>query len=436
MNNKNNKDLIFIDFPDADNFLKVLYSVKKNKNVQVFLTGRPIDFSYAPFYPKELNENFKLNPKEFLYTIDNKEQEKKLKNKYKDFKKWFNIDNINNEDTELLFKVNIIRLNKFLISQNIKNNTIKFFNCNKTHNIIMRHHAHKLEWAFDFDKDLKDEFGSIIEDWKAKSIPVSKRHGNKIRKLIIKYIEINKEYMPRIHDIEQLYKKYDTFLVGGPFTDVENVLKHNIKVDKIVAMAGAIYTGTSNDEKANIFPDQFNFYADTKAAEFVLSQDIEIILFPTESTKPWSKNNNGITFKTCDILKWNKYIIKLIEKYNVKDLLEYYKNNSELIFNDINKEFALFDLVIPIYYYNNIYFDNKIKQKIYNIYKKIDENNIIKNIILECEDNKHIIIKDNAKKIEMKKDNKYIIVGNLNQEDDRLLKYKDLFIKHVNKEFK
>lgn len=194
----------------------------------------------------------------------------------------------------------------------------------------MRHHAHKMEWAFDFDKDLKDEFCSIIEDWKDKSIPVSKRHGNKIRKLIMKYIEINKEYMPRIHGIEQLYKKYDTFLVGGPFTDVENVLKHNIKVDKIVAMAGAIYTGTSNNEKANIFPDQFNFYADTKAAEFVLSQDIEIILFPTESTKPWSKNNNGITFKTCDILKWNKYII--VGNLNPKDdrLLKY----KDLIFID------------------------------------------------------------------------------------------------------
>lgn len=441
MINKNNNDLIFIDFPDADNFLKVLYSIKKNKNDEIFVTGRPSNFLYAPFYPEKLKENIKKIT-DLIFTIDNKYNEENLKIKYPDFKDWFNMDKVNDEDTDVLFEVNIIRLNKFLISQGIENNTVKFFKSNKTHDIAMRHHFHKMEWAFDIDGNLKDEFCSILEDWKKDSIPISEKYGNKIRNILKEYIDINRIYKPEIHNIDKLKKEYDTFLIGGPFTDVENVLKQNIKVNKIIAMAGAIYTGTSNDKKANILPDQFNIYVDNKAFMFVIKQDIETILFPTESTKPWLKTNNGLTFNTSDILKWNKHIIDLIEKYNTNDLLEYYKYNKKDVFEKHDKEFALFDLVLPVYYYNDIEFNDEIKRKInyiYNAKAEIPEGEnmcINKNvIIIEIKDNEDIINKKLIIDEFWKCDNKYIIVGNIKENDNRLLKFKEIFAKSVNECF-
>lgn len=419
--------LIFIDFPDPDNFLSVLYCAKQIKDgeyIDIVTACRPTNLSYAPFYPKELMQKFNVN--DFIFPIDNEESENIIKKKYPGFEKWFNIDKVNKEDTELIFDINIIRLNKFLLSE-LKNKKINiriFKSENNIPNLGMRHHFHKMEWSYDLEESKLDIIlNKIIDNWKNEKISISEKYRIEIINLLNKYKELNKKYIIEIHNFSELNKQYDVFLVGGPFTDVKEIIKEKYtNFNKIIAMDSAIYTGTSNKNKANIFPDQFNNYVDPNAASFVLSQNIPIILVPTETTKPWKKyeNNYALTFTSSNILSWGDNICNLFKSYNGKNSLD-----------DPSKEHAIFDLIISIYYYNNIKINNNIKKKIHKIYK----NKKTKQIIIECDDNINIIIKKDLETI-WEGSNKYIIVGNLeieNQEDKRLLKIKTKFTKLANK---
>lgn len=415
--------LIIIDFPDPDNFLNVLYCAKhieNNQTLDIVCTCRPIDLSYAPFYPKELM--LKFNVDDFILPINDKDSENNIKKKYYGFEEWFSKDEINYEDTELIFNINVIRLNKFLLKELKRKINIRFFKSkNNIPNISMRHHFHKIEWSYDLNEsNLNIVFEDIINNWKKDKIPISKEYRKKIINVLDKYKELNSEYVTKIYNFSELNKKYDVFLIGGPFTDVKEIIKKEYtKVNKIIAMSCAIYTGTSNNNKANIFPDQFNNYVDPDAACFVLSKNIHTILIPTETTKPWKKilKNYALTFSSKDILSWGENICNLFKSYN--------GNNS---LDDPFKEHAIFDLIVPIYYYNNIKLNDNIKKNVYRIYK----NKKTQQIVVECDDNSNIIIKEDLEII-WEGNDKYIIVGNLDiEEDKRLLKIKNKFIKLAN----
>lgn len=92
-----------------------------------------------------------------------------------------------------------------------------------------------------------------------------------------------------------------------------------------------------------------------------------------------NKKNYALTFSSKNILSWGENICNLFKSYN--------GNNS---LDDPFKEHAIFDLVVPIYYYNNIKLNDNIKKKVYKIYK----NKKTKQIIVECDDNSNIIIKE------------------------------------------
>lgn len=375
----------------------LLYYAKQLKNgedLNVVLSPRPVNLSYAPFYDDEVMSKF--NPKDFIFPINNKKREKELKNKYTYFKEWFNIDEINYDDTKLIFDINIIRLNKFLKKEGINNLKINFYKSMKNiPNIGMRHHFHKIEWSYDLDEsNLNIVFKDIIDKWKKDKIPISKKYRNEIVKILDKYKSLNKEHIINVHDFKELNKKYNTFLVGGPFTSVKEIIKKGVKVDNIIAMSSSIYTGTTkynknSKYKPNIFPEQFNNYVDIDAAAYVLSQDIKTILIPTEPTKPYKeKNNYALTFSSKDITSWGKNISSLFKEYNGNNSLNDDKNQK---------------------------------------------------MIIECKDNKDIIDPDLIKDEIWKGNNKYIIVGNLdieNYEDKRLLHIKPVFINEVNNCFK
>lgn len=431
--NTNNNVLIFIDFPDPDNFLMVLYcakQLKQNEELHVVCESRPTNVEYAPFYIDDLKNKYKFKPKGFIFPIINDYDSENYKKEYIDFKNWFEKDEINYNDTNLVFNINIIRLNKFLKKEGI-NNIIKFYKSSKNNipNVGMRHHFHKMEWSFDFQDnkkyDLTNKLNCILDKWKNSKNPISKKYGNEIRNILNEYIKLNEDYKIKIYNLSELNNNYSTFLVGGPFTCVKEVIDNGIKPNLIIAMSSAINTGT-DIKSANLFPDQFNNYVDHESAKYVLSQPIKTILIPTETTKPWLKINNGLTFKSKDISSWGENICNLFKLYNGFNSL-----------NDPNKEHAIFDLIVPIIYYNNYNFNDENLQKVYKIYK----NNGI-NIIIECTyNNKHIKknIKEKKENIIWDNDkneiNKYILVGNTNINDKILLNIKSKIIINANKYF-
>ncbi|KAJ1749141.1 hypothetical protein LPJ78_005982, partial [Coemansia sp. RSA 989] len=305
------KYLAFVDFPDPDNFVLVLELAKKCGYVDVVLTGRPVDLSYAPSYPAHFYKDF--NFAKFALNEEHDGQ-------------WFAKHTVNDKDTELVFIVNAIRLYKFLKQCEADVSKIRFFRAESVDlPLKFKHHMHKQEWKFDLEAEDKELVNNL--SWKTEdalpgevvdadgNIIRSSHNRDKIADVLQSYIDKNEQ--PMMHDLKELSKHYDAFLVAGPFTDVETALNNGVNAGRIVAMAGAIRTGTifsEGEARPNLFPDQFNIYADSDAAEAVFKHsNIPLMLIPTEATKTWGSNGNGFVFSAQAIEDSGPVVTKLFK---------------------------------------------------------------------------------------------------------------------------
>lgn len=322
--------IVTVDVPDPDNFLMVLRVLKDNpkEKVSVVLSPRPVDLRAVPYGDKFgplLGDIMKKFPDESdsgkpgrtqlarllgRVSSDNREWVKRLEphNQH-----WFYNDagfgdQSVDEDTELYMQVSALRLIVYLEAHDIRRDQYQLYHNEKAKDSIVigvRHASHKPDWSWGFSDSLKSEFADALKNARESTQqpfqPLSNDLRAHLRKLLHSYIRTTSAKLllkpahlfqdfQELMDFNHAQNTRPDIYVGGPFTEAAAYSEHE-SVNHIVGMGGFI------NGEGNIFPNQFNFLVDMKAAQEVLQRgehgSFDLTLVPTECIK-------GSPYDFCD----------------------------------------------------------------------------------------------------------------------------------------
>jgi hypothetical protein len=337
MEKKGQRIVIFVDIPDPDNILMIIYLLRHYQThnhdgkIAIVLSPRAIDFS-IPSYGAQFPVLRKAFPGDFKALIMPIRNEDLLKERMKtvpeEFKPWFYVDEgCNNknvlDDTLLYMEVSILRTIHTLDRQRFSRNDYEVYwdqsslDCSEDHemkklgNPAMRHAFHSHDFTYDFDDRELEQYRKIIRGYQGAPSPELRsklralciRYRNRMRRQLGKPAS-GKEDNGKFEDLVLSRQTHNIhrdgplpnirLIIGGPFTEALRYLSGvgiqppDGVLDKAYRLEATIMAG-SRDTSKNIFPNQFNIYADVAAAASVFKMwddwKIPTMIVPTECVK-------------------------------------------------------------------------------------------------------------------------------------------------------
>jgi hypothetical protein len=305
---------VFVDIPDPDNIHMIIYLLRYyNGPISIVLSPRAVDLR-APRYGSEfttLSEACDGDINKLCYPIRTEEElSKRLSKVSPAYEKWFYIDEDCNttsvrEDSELYMDVSTQHVMYVLDQQGFPRDAYQIYWDETSLKIdqtattqrfrlgtpAMRHAFHVHDFKYYFDESEKKQYQQITADAPERRLSNTLRGG--LRGLL-------QRHRARMH--EELGSPESTFrpltdfsksatkngaehefVIGGPFTEVLSVLKHEIIPTKVTAMVGSLGKGI------NVFPNQFNLHADldsgTQVLRYLQKSSIRTDIIPTDSVK-------------------------------------------------------------------------------------------------------------------------------------------------------
>jgi inosine-uridine nucleoside N-ribohydrolase len=348
---KGQKIIIFVDIPDPDNLFMIIYLLRhyqKNRHdgkIAIVLSPRAVDFSiprYGALFPTFIKA-FKGNLMSLIMPITNEaDRERRLQTAPESFKPWVHIDrSCDNgdvrEDTILYMEVSILRFIHTLDRQGFSRDEYEMYwdktsledrlaaGTKQLGDPAMRHAFHVHDFTYDFDDqemadyhDLgRNRTGGPDAGLRTDLRALCERYCARMLQQLGKPKSGGKPYK----DFAELIPNRENgtsldahLVIGGPFTEVSRYLEVLPQPHRIEAtmMAG------SRDRKQNIFPNQFNIYADVPAAAAVLSvfggSNKTTKIVPTECIK---KSEYQFTLtEAYDMLCKSEHLTNLVKRFD------------------------------------------------------------------------------------------------------------------------
>ncbi|KAI9812443.1 MAG: hypothetical protein M1827_004674 [Pycnora praestabilis] len=321
---------LFADIPDPDNFMMILqaFAMNPTRSIDIILTIRVVCFNYAYYGDKigrltgTLQNETLMTQKEAVrkvLDISTDDQQPWIRALSKEDQQWFTKDALYPDQTILAHslayhRLSIVRLGLFLRAHGIDLERANIYASPETTlskiRPGLRHHAHKRDWAFDFDEWEREDLARI--DAEEHGAVVSEQRGERIMRLCREFVDRVAQELRGWHVLEDasfhlpisaLVQKYrglnkPVAYGGGPFTELLEYIE----------MGGEGFI----DGAANIFTNQFNILVDIPSALTILSLPASIpkILIPTEVAK-----GSPYALDADDMCRISPAMHALFEKY-------------------------------------------------------------------------------------------------------------------------
>ena len=290
--------IVFVDIPDPDNILMILYVLAVSKGrVAIVLSPRIVDLSVVRYGEKFSEMRTKLGFKIMLDPIkqDNPPQVPEKWEKF--FKPDATLSDPKvKKDTRLYVHVSKLRIKECIQEQFPKRKDYEIFwdpnSLSKIKEPDMRHALHAADYAFNFDDNERKVYEGIISNHTQSGLKQRKA----LRAIIKQYIARKTEEMglnsskPKPTDINDLFKANDKIknarlIIGGPLTEALQYIENTKGRPKIVyAMLGTL----TNDRNIMGRP-QFNVGKDAESANAflkkIVDERIRMLVVPTECCK-------------------------------------------------------------------------------------------------------------------------------------------------------
>ncbi|KAF1951384.1 hypothetical protein CC80DRAFT_508999 [Byssothecium circinans] len=361
------KIIIFVDIPDPDNLYMIIYLLRRYQNtpldgkVCIVLSPRILDLRaphYGPHFRKLLHHCEGIE--NLAFPILNQGMlEERIQDVPEEYRQWFYIDEDYagaesiQEDTELYMEVSILRFVYALTLQGFSTEQYQIYwdrrslgksatetSYDQLGDPAIRHAFHVHDFRYGFNGEKKESYAGIVKEYQGH--PSDELRG-RLRPLLDSHVKrmltVLKQDEPKnfyedfdalIEDCHDSKRAANAHLfIGGPFTEA---WRYIYEMDGDGDAPAEFQTGTrrgdlpvevtamawSIDNSINIFPEQFNLYADSHSAQAIFrmieTRGTPCRIIPTDSIK-----QTDYHFKwedTVEIFGRSKYLSNLVENFD------------------------------------------------------------------------------------------------------------------------